>query len=208
MKRGVDYIGVGVARSWWTAPAASFFRGAGRSPKTSAAVEFPGSVELAKSWPMRWRARCAKSTASRLPWASCSTWWTHPAGRRPALGLAYVHLHDHIRRAGDREPGKCTRSLVPPDEMPDDLRKSRARTGTLPSTFEPSSCFDLPQRGAYVPVRHLDGWQPTRKKENRMSDYIRSTRECPFDQLRPELARAIEEYAQIIVNWAMSKWKY
>ena len=29
-----------------------------------------------------------------------------------------------------------------------------------------------------------------------MSDYHRFTRECPFDQLRPELARAIREYAQ------------
>jgi len=29
-----------------------------------------------------------------------------------------------------------------------------------------------------------------------MSDYIRFTRECSFDQLRPELARAIREYAQ------------
>jgi len=29
-----------------------------------------------------------------------------------------------------------------------------------------------------------------------MSDYVRFTRECSFDQLRPELARAIREYAQ------------
>ena len=29
-----------------------------------------------------------------------------------------------------------------------------------------------------------------------MSDYIRFTRECSFDQLRPELARTIREYAQ------------
>jgi hypothetical protein len=29
-----------------------------------------------------------------------------------------------------------------------------------------------------------------------MSDYLRSTRECTFDQLRPELRRAIVEYAQ------------
>jgi hypothetical protein len=29
-----------------------------------------------------------------------------------------------------------------------------------------------------------------------MSDYIRFTRECSFGQLRPELARAIREYAQ------------
>jgi hypothetical protein len=29
-----------------------------------------------------------------------------------------------------------------------------------------------------------------------MSDYVRRTRECPFGQLRPELVRAIREYAQ------------
>ncbi len=45
-------------------------------------------------------------------------------------------------------------------------------------------------------MRHLDGWQPTHKEENRMSDYVRFTRECSFGQLRPELAWAIREYAQ------------
>jgi hypothetical protein len=35
-----------------------------------------------------------------------------------------------------------------------------------------------------------------RWKENIMSAYIRFTRECSFGQLRPELVRAIREYAQ------------
>ena len=30
-----------------------------------------------------------------------------------------------------------------------------------------------------------------------MSDYTRSTRECTFDQLRPELRRAILEFARM-----------
>ena len=33
-------------------------------------------------------------------------------------------------------------------------------------------------------------------KESLMSDYHRFTKECSFGQLRPELARAIREYAQ------------
>ena len=36
----------------------------------------------------------------------------------------------------------------------------------------------------------------SQEKETRVGDYMRSTRECAFGQLRPELVQAIRDYLQ------------